>query len=560
MARINVSPIGKRRTATPVQTPISETQVLNSTGGYTWQVDDFGRLDRFLILGVEGGTYYAAEQDLLKQNHDTVLRCIKADGLRTVNRTVEVSDKGLAYKNDPALLVLALVTAHGTAEAKAAACAALPKVARIGTHLMHFAAYVNAFRGWGRGLRRAVAAWYVEKDAEKLAQQAVKYQQRDGWSHRDLLRLSHPRTTDKATEAVFRWMVGGKEALAERSVRRGKDKDAATVSYEAVQTHLPRIIEAFEEAKTADTKRLVELITEHGLTREMIPTEKLNEIAVWEALLQNMPLTATIRNLGKMSAIGLIKPMSQASKLVRERLTNAESLRKSRVHPMQVLIAAKVYGQGRGGLGSLTWTPVPAVEEALDKAFYASFPNVEPCGKPMLIGLDVSGSMSSSVAGVTCLTACEAVAGLSLVHANVEDECHIFGFANTFRELGIRKGMTLAEAYRRAQVANFGSTDCSLAIQYAIEHKMVVGGFITMTDNEVNTGSHPAQMLQRYRERFNPQARNVVVATTSTPFTVNDPNDKFGLDVVGFDASAPKVIADFIRGDSQDTKAGPEES
>lgn len=552
MGRINVSSIGgnRRATNTPVQKPISTHQVLNNTGGHTWQVDDFGRLNRFLILGVEGGTYYAQEQNLLKQNHDAVIRCIKADGVCTVNRIVEVSDKGLAYKNDPALLALALVTVHGDAAAKAAAYEALPKVARTGTHLLHFAAYVNSFRGWGRGLRKAVARWYVEKEADKLAYQAVKYQQRDGWSHRDLLRLSHPVTTDKETEAVFRWMVGGMDALAKREVKRGKGADAAVSSYGSVKRSLPDIIEAFEEAKTASTARLVELITEHNLPREAIPTEKLNELPVWEALLETMPLTAMVRNLGKMTNIGLIKPLSQAAKLVRERLANSELLRKSRIHPMQVLIAAKVYGQGRGSKGSLSWSAVPAIEAALDKAFYASFPNVEPCGKGMLIALDVSGSMNSSVAGATCLTACEAVAGLSLVHANVEDEYHIFGFADTFRDLGIRKGMTLTEAYRRAQRSNFGSTDCSLAIQYAIDNKLEVGGFVTMTDNEVNTGRHPAQALREYRSKFNPEARNVVVATTSTPFSVNDPNDRFGLDVVGFDASAPKVIADFIRGKS----------
>ena len=47
-------------------------------------------------------------------------------------------------------------------------------------------------RGWGRGLRNAVSHWYVEPGAEDLAHQAVKYQQRDGWAHGDLLRLAHP--------------------------------------------------------------------------------------------------------------------------------------------------------------------------------------------------------------------------------------------------------------------------------------------------------------------------------------------------------------------------------
>jgi 60 kDa SS-A/Ro ribonucleoprotein len=177
---INYAKIFNRR-ATPQSRPIpGSTQVANSAGGYSWRVDDWVRFDRFLILGAEGGTYYIAERDLVKQNHDAVVRCIKADGVRAVSRIVEISDSGRAPKNDPAIFALALVATHGSKEAKALAFQNLPKVCRIGTHLFHFAEYVNALRGWGRGLRNAVERWYVSREADQLAHQAVKYQQRDG--------------------------------------------------------------------------------------------------------------------------------------------------------------------------------------------------------------------------------------------------------------------------------------------------------------------------------------------------------------------------------------------
>jgi len=83
---LNYAKILNRR-ATPQSQPIpGSSQVRNSGGGYSWQVDDWARLDRFLILGAEGGTYYITERDLVKQNHDAIVRCIKADGIRAVNR------------------------------------------------------------------------------------------------------------------------------------------------------------------------------------------------------------------------------------------------------------------------------------------------------------------------------------------------------------------------------------------------------------------------------------------------------------------------------------------
>jgi 60 kDa SS-A/Ro ribonucleoprotein len=155
-------------------------QVLNSAGGYAFAVDDWTRLERFLVLGSEGGSYYATERVLTLDNAKAVLRCVAADGARTVTQIVAISDEGRAPKNDPAIFALALAASQGDDATRRAALAALPRVCRTGTHLFHFAAYVDGMRGWGRGLREAVARWYQGQSVEKLAYQAVKYQQR--WS------------------------------------------------------------------------------------------------------------------------------------------------------------------------------------------------------------------------------------------------------------------------------------------------------------------------------------------------------------------------------------------
>src|SRR5438132_5605018 len=281
---INYAKIFNRR-ATPQSQPIPGLgQVRNSGGGYSWQVDDWTSLDRFLILGAEGGTYYITERDLVKQNYDALVRCIKADGIRAVNRIVGISDSGRAPKNDPAIFALALVTAHGDVEAKALAFQNLGKVCRIGTHLFHFAEYVNALRGWGRGLRNAVGRWYVSREADDLARQAVKYQQRDGWSHADLLRLAHPKAPSGQHDAVFRWMLGGADSLGEREVKRKVRGEDRIAKYGAVGAS-PKLIEAFEQAKRASSAgEIVKLITEADLPREAIPTHWLNEAIVWDAL------------------------------------------------------------------------------------------------------------------------------------------------------------------------------------------------------------------------------------------------------------------------------------
>src|SRR5262249_52838865 len=340
------------------------------------------------------------------------------------------------------------VVPHGDAQAKAHAFANLGKVCRIGTHRVHFAEYVNAMRGWGRGLRNAVAGWYVEREADALAHQAVKYQQRDGWSHGDLLRLAHPKAPSPQHDAVFRWMLNGADSLGEREVKckvRGEDRVA---KYGAVGA-LPQLIEAFERVKqTANIVEVVKLIDEFDLPREAIPTKWLSEAKVWEALLERMPMTAMIRNLGKMTSIGLIKPFSDAKKLVLRKLKDETALKRSRIHPLAVLIAQRIYAQGKGDKGSLSWSPVGSIVDALDEAFYAPFQNVRPCNQPLLLALDVSGSMGGSRIAGSCLTAREGSAAMALITAATEPECHIMAFSDRFMRLNISPRMRLDDVIK----------------------------------------------------------------------------------------------------------------
>ena len=59
-------------------------------------------------------------------------------------------------------------------------------------------------RGFGAALRKAIADWYLSKKPADLAYQLLKYQQRNGLSHRDVLRLIHM----PANTAVSRWALG----------------------------------------------------------------------------------------------------------------------------------------------------------------------------------------------------------------------------------------------------------------------------------------------------------------------------------------------------------------
>jgi 60 kDa SS-A/Ro ribonucleoprotein len=541
----------------PQSAPIPGSgQVPNSAGGHVWAVDDWARLRRFLILGTEGGSYYASESTLTRMNADAVGRCLAEDGLRTVAEIVRVSDEGRAPKNDPAIFALAMAAGSKHEATRKAALDALPQVCRTGTHLFRFSMFVEGFRGWGRSLRRAVGRWYAEQSTDAVAYQAVKYRQRDGVSHRDLLRLAHP--ADRVSSGnpqldvsdeharLFEWIVGGGETDG-----------------------LPRVVEGFVRAQAAvSAKEAAVLVREYGLPREALKPEHLTSPEVWAALLEDMPMTALIRNLATMTRIGLVKGRSDATANVVSQLRDAEWIRRARVHPIAVLAALRTYASGRGARGRGTWHPVGRVVDALDAAFYAAFDNVEPAGTRLLLALDVSGSMAGgSVAGVPGLSPRDASAALALVTAATEPDYEVVGFfagkgGFTKRgrsvRVGYKDGLTplpISPRQRLDDVVStvsglpFGGTDCALPMLYAQATEREIDTYVIYTDSETWAGDvHPSQALRDYRRASGIDARLVVAGMVANEFSIADPADPGMLDVVGFDTATPQLISDFARG------------
>lgn len=522
-----------------VETPQSEAipgsaQVANNAGGFAWAVTDWTRVKRFLILGSENGTMYQRERELTKENIAAGLRLLETEGEQLVNEIVTVSLQGRAHKVNPSIFLLAAACASKDVATKRAALRSINVVCRTGTHLFTFCRYVEQFRGWGRGLKSAVADWYFQ-DTERLALQAVKYRQREGWTHRDVLRLTHPKTKDARLEAVWRFMLHGEPD-------NGSVPEGVILGFMAAQA-----------AKTPDESARV--ITEFGLPREAVKPEHLTDAGVWEALLHSgehgMPMHALVRNLGNMSKAGILDPMSPNARYVINRLAQGEEITRSRLHPIAVLAALMTYASGHGQRGSGVWNVNPQLVDALDGAFYLAFGNVKPANRKTMLALDVSGSMGmGQVSGVPGLTPRVASAAMALVTAATEPDYGIFGFSTTFRPLDISPRMRLTEVVQTIDNLPFSGTDCALPMIVATKG-IDVDTFVVYTDSETWFGAiHPKQALDAYRRKSGKaDARVAVVGMTSGAFTIADPKDTGMMDLVGFDTSTPEVLRAFSTGE-----------
>lgn len=520
--------IGTRRT--PQTEPVlgRTDQVGNNAGGYVFAVDKWTQALRFLILGTAGGSYYATEKELTSENAKIILDLARTDGVQLVNIIVDVSVSGRAPKQNPTLFALAVCAASDDLETRRAAVAAIGKVCRIGTHLFIFARYVEQFRGWGRGLRNAISDWYTTKSVDDVAYQAVKYRQREGWSHRDLLRLAHPKTGPGVD--AFDWILRG---------------------YADGHAY-PGIINGYELAQHATTgKEWAQLVDDYKLPWEALPDAALNEAVVWEALLPHLGLTALIRQLNRLTKIGVISPFGAKVPDVVDKLTNADALKKARVHPLQVLIALETYRSGHGLRGDMTWDPHPKVVAALDAAFRLAFGAVEPSNKNTLLCLDVSGSMAWSNIANTPITPRVASAALAVVAAATEPSTFTMAFSHALVQVPIDGNMSVAQAMDMTARIPMGGTDCSLPMMWAMQNNVPAETFVVYTDSETwsGRGTHPFQALRMYREKMGIDARLVVVGMVSNGFTIADPTDAGMLDVVGFDTATPSLINAFSRGE-----------
>lgn len=514
--------------AVPRTTPQTEKarddQILNAAGGYTFATTDEERLLRFLILGTTEGTFYVSAQEQTRKEVAFLTGYAAHDPVTYLGHVRAVSFEGRALSNDHAIYALAVAMTSASAKARKLARPLVTTVCRTGTHILHLVAFIDALGGWCRGNRTAVERWYLDRiDDDTLSYQFLKYRQRDGWSHRDVLRVVHPRAQTPKGKALMAWVAHEEDVPEDEK------------------------IEIAERIKVVPPKEVAALVGDHPwITHEMIPSETRND-TVWKALALNMPVLATIRQLPNLTARNILGYWTGDEFLINrvvDRITNRDLLKRARVHPLRLLFAWASYRTGRNR--NLTWEANPKITDALEAAFMSSFDLLEPITASVLIGLDISGSMWG---GSPVVKPAEAGTAVALALAKqTANHTAVLGFDTQIRHLGITKNDNFHSALDKVRSNTFGGTDASKLYTFAAQRSSHVDTFITITDNETWAGNeHPYEVLALYRRKVNPNAKALSLAMTATQNTICDPTDPLSLNIVGLDANVATAVDQFIR-------------
>jgi 60 kDa SS-A/Ro ribonucleoprotein len=503
--------------------------VTTHQSGQAFEVNDPREmLRRFLILGTTGGSFYVGEDKLTDEGIAAVSKALDEMGAAAVAEIVDVSREGKAAKLDPGLLAYAMASVHPNIDVRKTVYRQdnFDAMLRTASQLFSFMSFRRQLGGSSAGLRRALQRWYEGRKPSDLVYQMIKYRERVGFTHADVLRMARPKAADDAHNALYKWAVDG---------------------------DLPEVVEsdewrnqlaAFEHAKTASLEETVRLITDYRLPREAVRTDLLKEAAIWEALLQEMPINAMVRNLGNMSKSGLLGRASDATKLVIQRLSDQERIRKSRIHPMALFIGSRTYEAGAGVRGSGEWKVNGWLVDALDTAYRLSFKNVEPSGKRLLIAVDSSGSMQSGVVhGASGVAVAEAAGALAQILHLTEPMSETVAIDTSAHQFAISERQRVNDVARMITQLGGGGTDLSLG--YAIAAKGGHDAVVIITDSEQGIGR---RMVSEYDAFMaNPEHRTITVQLEMNRYSAVEDNRQ-SLRLVGLDPNVPRLASSFAAG------------
>ncbi|GET36257.1 TROVE domain-containing protein [Microseira wollei NIES-4236] len=205
----------QKQQKTPQSQPIPgrEAEMIQGrSGGWMFDAGIWKMLRRCLLIGTAKSTYYAGKQELTEDFVAVVREAVAKNPTRVAEEILYASD-GRSINNSAPIFALVLLSMGEAPEAKKAFQEIFPQVVRTGSHFYEWLNYTKSLRGFGKVIREVGKNWLSREDVKGLAYQLLKYQQRQGFSHRDALRLFHVKPTTEDQQLLFNWVIKGWEEL-----------------------------------------------------------------------------------------------------------------------------------------------------------------------------------------------------------------------------------------------------------------------------------------------------------------------------------------------------------
>ncbi|CAN5546460.1 TROVE domain-containing protein [soil metagenome] len=387
------------------------------------------------------------------------------------------------------------------------------------------------------GLQRAINRWLNKASVNALLSASIGSDP----SLRDVLRAARPTPKDDARRALFGWLTG--KAVAKWTP--------------ASEADLPEEVSALAAFRKASNPYDQAALLNYYQFRWDLLADSAKDSVVWKAIAKQMGPHALRMNINTLARHGVFADL-ELVKYVADRLRDGNEIRRSKHFPYQYFSAFK----------SLDANVNEPIRDALCEATELACGNVPTLPGPVLIGLDVSGSMQSPVtgnrgSGSTAVRCIDVAAVFAAAVTRVNPGSTIVPFDTSAHDVELNPKESILTLSDRLTKFGGGGTDCSLPLEYAVRKKARIkyAGCAVVSDNESWVGvgrGGQTKMLSAWEAFKNAQCNmkdrtlpkpKLVCIDIQPSTTMQAPERADILNVGGFSDAVFNVVSGFLSGD-----------
>ena len=522
---------------------LPRTNTMNAAGGPAYQFAAKHALAQLAATGTFTNVFYSTAQSQLD---DLQLLISDVDDNEFLAKLAVYSREQAFMKDMPAALLVALSTRDTPLMHRV-----FDRVVDNGRLLRTVFQMVRSGRFGPKGLsssmQRAFRRWLNEASTGKLLSASIGHSP----SLRDVLRMARPTPQTNERRALFGWLTN-------------KEVDQWGPATEA---DLPADVLALQAFRNAETEAAQALVAGDLQVRWDLLADSAKGPIVWKAIARQMGPQALRMNLNTLIRHGVLKNGNGRDQSmidhVASRIADSDAIRRSRQFPYQFLAAYLNVAD-----------EVPSkIKSALHDAAETACGNVPPLRAPVVIGLDVSGSMSCPATGWqgrgrASKMRCVDVAALfaaAILRRNPDSV--VIPFDLQAYQPRLDPNDSILSLSKRLSNYGGGGTDCSLPLVEANKRctKRAFAGIVLVSDNQswVNAGQIGGHgrggstgVLTAW-EQFKKSQRGLGVADPKlvcidiAPYGNSQAPDRQDiLNVGGFSDSVFRVVSSFLESDA----------
>jgi len=275
-------------------------------------------------------------------------------------------------------------------------------------------------------------------------------------------------------------------------------QDDATI--DSMLSKMPKI-KQYEMLKRAnDEGEILKLIKGGQIPHEVATSIVKPDARIWEVIMKQMPYFALLRHLNTLNKNGVFNNSNNIEYVV-DRLTDVNAIKKAKILPFRLFTAWKVASSNG----------VPArILNALAIALEKSFVNMPEITGKVIIGVDVSGSMTTRVRKAEYrFIDIAAIFGAAL--AKKCKDVTLIPFDYREYEFDHRSYEKIMDIVDYLSAIRGGGTDLAIPVKAMIDREIKADILIEITDDEEWVGHGVMTYLDKYRKAINPNLQTFLL-------------------------------------------------